>query len=329
MAWSSQSAGASWPAQQATAAYEPERVNTPTHLLTQLGLVPSQATPAHGTHNGSMPAQTLLSTTVAPPRSHPQHAGEHRCIDSTPVAQSPFLSTPPSHSQRYQAFTPGSDLQVGDEFMSTTPGSTMKHFQFNPHAMPFVFSSAPGLQKSNGADRYSDRAETESTSGNFSRAGLSSDEGEDREGATVSAAVASAAIFSPQQGPAPTPPAVKKADAVRSSDPSRASTLLSTNSWRGERAVVADTYAWLPASAMPLPQSSQDVADDYSKPSHNIYADIAADASPTLRGEEMCPELMQLRGTAHSVALGALDLLSPDLGPTFSPRAPVPPGVSV
>jgi len=331
MAWSSQSGGVAWPRQQAPVAFDSERASTSTHLLAQLGLVPSQAMPARGTHNGSMPMQTLLSTTVAPQRSYPQHRGEQMrvgCMESTAQSQSPFLLTPPSHSQRYQAFSPGSDLQAAEEWMSSAPGSAVKQFRFNPHAMPFVFSST-----SNGVDRYSDLAETESTCANLSNAHLSSEDGEELsagEAAAVSAAVASAAILPPQQGSS------HHVDAVRSPGSLRASSLLvspaSTDSakkaWRRETAGVANSYAWLPAQAaapgLSLP-SSQEVADDYFKSSHGSYADTFAES----HAEAMCPTLMQLRGTAHSVALGALSFDSPDMGPSFSPRAPGLLGISV
>jgi len=331
MAWSSQSGGVAWPRQQAPAAFDSERASTSTHLLAQLGLVPSQAMPARGTHNGSMPMQTLLSTTVAPQRSYAQHRGEQMgvgCIESTAQSQSPFLLTPPSHSQRYQAFSPGSDLQAAEEWMSSAPGSAVKQFRFNPHAMPFVFSST-----SNGMDRYSDLAETESTCANLSNAHLSSEDGEELsagEAAAVSATVASAAMFSPQQGSS------HNVDAVRSPGSLRASSLLASpasadsakNSWRRETAGVANSHAWQPGKAgapgLSLP-SSQEVADEYSKPSHDSYVGAFAES----HAEAMCPTLMQLRGTAHSVALGALSFDSPDMGPSFSPRAPGLLGISV
>jgi len=319
MAWSAPPGGVAWPLQQASVALDSERASTSTHLLAQLGLVPSQAMPACGPHNGSMPMQTLLSTTVAPQRPNPQHRGEQMtvgCIESSAQSQSPFLLTPPSHGQRYQAFSPGSDLQAAEDWMSAAPGSAVKQFRFNPHAMPFVFSSA-----SNGMDRYSDLAETESTCANLSNAHLSSEDGEDLsagEAAAVSAAVASAAIFSPQQGSL-------QASALLVSP---ASTDSAKTSWRREGAGVADSQAWLPlraaAPGLSLP-SSQEIADDYSKPSHDSNVDASAES----HAEAMCSTLMQLQGTAESVALGALSFDSPDMGPSFSPRAPGLLGISV
>lgn len=318
MAWPPQPAGVEWPRQQAPVTFESDTAGTSTHLLAQLGLVPSQAMPARGTHNGSMPMQTLLSTTVAPQRSNPQHRGEQvtvGCMESSAQSQSPFLLTPPSHSQRYQGFSPGSDVQAAEDWMSTAQGSAVKQFRFNPHAIPFVFSSA-----SIGMDRYSDLA-AESTCANLSNAHLSSEDGEELsagEAAAVPAAVASAAIFSPQQGSS-------RASALlvspASTDPAR-------GSWRRAAAGVADSQAWLPARAaapgLSLP-SPQEIADDYSKLSHDSHVDVSAES----HADSMCPTLMQLRGTAHSVALGALSFDSPEMGPSFSPRATGLLGISV
>lgn len=322
MAWSPPSSGTSWSGQGATA-FEPERASTGTNLLAQLGLVPSQALPASATHSSSMQTQTLLSTTVAPQR----HAEQMNlgCIEPTVQAQSPFSFSPPNQAnQRYQAFSPARNDQASEiEWASATPGSMAKQFRFNPNAMPFVFQHSP-----NGAvDTFSDCADSEGagTTTTVSRgARLSSDDGEELgvvDAEAVSAAVASAVISSPASGPVLPPPGIQfMADSTASSKQSQAPPRLvlpvaknkdqAGSLWCTEppRAADTDTLFWPPPVALPPPQPSQETANGYSSPA----------TSPTSRAEAMSPLLMQLRGTAHSVALGALP--SPDLGPSFSPR---------
>lgn len=316
MAWSPQSSGTAWPGQPVTAAFEPERASTSTNLLAQLGLVPSQAMPAGGAHSGSMQSQTLLSTTVAPQRSQlVQHNAEQMsrgCIETSTQAQLPFPLTPPN--QRYQAFSPSHELLSGEP--EWAPGSAMKQFRFNPNAVPFVFQTSPC------ADNFSEDSTNESGAARLS-------DGEELgagDAEAVSASVASLVLSSPPAGPAPPPPGAQflvEADAVASSMHCQAPPLLVLPScddpateglWRTDPPAamppgLADAFAqlWLPVeSAKPL-QSSQEAVNGYSTPT----------ASPTSHAEAMSPMLMQLRGTAHSVALGCLDM---DLGPSFSPR---------
>jgi hypothetical protein len=345
MAWSpQQSAGAGWPGQTGPAAFEPERASTGINLLAQLGLVPSQAMPARGV-SGS---QTLLSTTVAPQRSHadqmshaestlPAQLGEipsYQMSQRSQAEQMSLGSLEPSNafsysppSQRYQAFSPARDMQDmhgGDtEWANTTPGSAGKNpFRFNPNASSFNPHAVPFVP-STGADRLSDHGPTDAAA----RASLFS--GEDKElrvgeAEAVSAAVASSVISSPPSGPCPAPPAGHfLAASTTTSVPGHAppprppppKPLLTTSPvsedsaesrWLTEEPEATEVAPspWLPATI----STSEEVAHDHFSPA----------VSPTSLSEAKDLMLMELRGTAYSVALGALP--SPDYGPSFSPR---------
>lgn len=317
MAWP-QSGGTSWPRQAST--FEAERAGTGTNLLAQLGLVPSQAMPAGGAHSGSM-AQTLLSTTVAPQRSQiSQQSVEQVTLGSMePTAQSQFSFSPPG--QRYQTFSPAPDAHgIESEWTNSPPGSMGKRFTFNPNAVPFVFSSP-----STTADTFStlsDSAETQSSGGVAPSPGerrlCSSDEG-DREllgsgdAESVSAAMALDVIGSPMAGPIQAPPTGPLlADNTVAPKLGQVPALPTEILWYKEPPTSAadnnDASLWPPTAVLPPLHSAQEAANASSTPS----------ATPIHASEAMSPTLLQLRGTAHSVALGCLP--SPEMGPSRSPR---------
>lgn len=315
MAWP-QSGGTSWPRQAST--FEAERAGTGTNLLAQLGLVPSQAMPAGGAHSGSM-AQTLLSTTVAPQRSQiNQQSVEQVTLGSMePTAQSQFSFSPPG--QRYQTFSPAPDAHgIESEWTNSTPGSMGKQqFRFNPNAVPFVFSSP-----STAADTFStlsDSAETQSSGGVAPSPGerrlCSSEEGDTElllgsaDAESVSAAMALDVIGSPMAGPIQAPPTGPLlADNPVSPKLGQVPALPADILWYKEPPTSAadnDASLWPTTAVLPPLQSAQEAANAPATPM-NSHADA------------MSPTLLQLRGTAHSVALGCLP--SPEMGPSCSPR---------